>query len=65
MAQFEKVSTKVDGNAAKKVDEGPNYPLPHGLEREVKLLRRHAIGISSCDPVVVAETLLSKSQWLT
>lgn len=43
MPQFEKVSSKVDGNAAKKVDKSPNDPLPHGLERDVKLW--HAIEI--------------------
>lgn len=36
MPQFQKVSSKVDGNAAEKVDESSNDPLPHGLERDVK-----------------------------
>lgn len=33
MTQFEKVSSKVDGNTTKKVDESSNNPLPHGYYR--------------------------------
>lgn len=29
MTQFKKVGAKIDGNAAKKIDEGSNYPLSH------------------------------------
>ena len=32
MTQFKKVSPKVDGNAAKKIDKSSDDPLPHGLQ---------------------------------
>ena len=61
MPQFEKVSSKVDGNAAKKVNESSNDPLPHGLERDVKPWL-HAVEMSSCEPILLTEPGTSRIQ---
>ena len=41
MTQFKKVSPKVDGNAAKKIDKSSDDPLPHGLQNLKKWRRQH------------------------